>query len=292
MVDHIGRIYRPPSEARSFLLQVTVGCSHNRCAYCDMYRDKQFRPKPWATIEADIDEAARMGPRFRRVFLCDGDALILPTRKLLPILEAIATKLPWVERVGVYGDTRSAGRKSVEELSSLRAAGLGIVYHGMESGDDETLRRIDKGGTAAECITTADKLRQAGIVHSVMVLLGVGGRERSREHAEATAAVLSRMDPPFVGTLTTTVVPGTPLAEAEARGEYVVPEKFELLHELREIVAGSEFSACRFSANHASNYLPITADLPEHKTELVALLDRVLEAKDERLLKPEGLRGL
>lgn len=292
MVDHVGRIYRPPSEARSFLLQVTVGCSHNRCAYCDMYRDKQFRPKPWATIEADIDEAARMGPRFRRVFLCDGDALILPTRKLLPILEAIATKLPWVERVGVYGDTRSAGRKSVEELESLRRAGLGIVYHGMESGDDETLRRIDKGGTAAECITTADKLRQAGIVHSVMVLLGVGGRERSREHAEATAAVLSRMDPPFVGTLTTTVVPGTPLAEAEARGEYVLPEKFGLLQELREIVAGSSFSACRFSANHASNYLPITANLPEHKAELVALLDRVLEAKDERLLKPEGLRGL
>lgn len=292
MVDHVGRIYRPPSEARSFLLQVTVGCSHNRCAYCDMYRDKQFRPKPWATIEADIDEAARMGPRFRRVFLCDGDALIMPTRKLLPILEAIATKLPWVERVGVYGDTRSAGRKSVEELESLRRAGLGIVYHGMESGDDETLRRIDKGGTAAECITTADKLRQAGIVHSVMVLLGVGGRERSREHAEATAAVLSRMDPPFVGTLTTTVVPGTPLAEAEARGEYVLPEKFGLLQELREIVAGSSFSACRFSANHASNYLPITANLPEHKAELVALLDRVLEAKDERLLKPEGLRGL
>lgn len=292
MVDYVGRIYRPPSEARSFLLQVTVGCSHNRCAYCDMYRDKQFRPKPWETIAADIDEAARMGPRFRRVFLCDGDALILPTRKLLPVLEAIGQKLPWVERVGVYGDTRSVGRKSVEELAALREAGLGIVYHGMESGDDETLRRIDKGGTAEECIATADKLRQAGITHSVMVLLGVGGQARSREHAQATAAVLSRMDPPFVGALTTTVVPGTPLAEVEARGEFVLPEKFTLLQELRDIVAGSEFSACRFSANHASNYLPITADLPKHKPELVALLDRVLAQRDERLLKPEALRGL
>jgi radical SAM superfamily enzyme YgiQ (UPF0313 family) len=292
MVDHVGRIFRPPSEARSFLLQVTVGCSHNRCAYCDMYRDKQFRPKEWETIAADIDEAARMGPRFRRVFLCDGDALILPTRKLLPVLEAIREKLPWVERVGVYGDTRSVGRKRVEELAELRAAGLGIVYHGMESGDDETLRRIDKGGTAAECIATAEKLRQAGIAHSVMVLLGVGGSDRSREHAKATAEVLSRMDPPFVGALTTTVVPGTPLADAEARGEFVLPEKFAMLQELRDIVAGSEFSACRFSANHASNYLPITADLPEHKPQLVDLLDRVLAARDERLLKPEALRGL
>lgn len=292
MVDYVGKIYRPPSEARSFLLQVTVGCSHNRCAYCDMYRDKQFRPKPWETIEADLDEAARMGPRFRRVFLCDGDALILPTRKLLPILEAIASKLPWVERVGVYGDTRSVGRKSVEELCALRKAGLGIVYHGMESGDDETLRRIDKGGTAAECIDTADKLRAAGIVHSVMVLLGIGGRDRSREHAEATAKVLTRMDPPFVGALTTTVVPGTPLAQAQAQGAFVLPEKFGMLQELRDIVAGSRFSACRFSANHASNYLPLTADLPEHQAELVGLLDRVLEARDERLLRPEGLRGL
>lgn len=292
MVDYVGRIYRPPSEARSFLLQVTVGCSHNRCAYCDMYRDKQFRPKPWETIAADIAEAARLGPRFRRVFLCDGDALILPTRKLLPVLHAIREQLPWVERVGVYGDTRSVGRKGVDELTALREAGLGIVYHGMESGDDETLRRIDKGGTAAECIATAAKLREAGIAHSVMVLLGVGGKDRSREHARATAEVLSRMDPPYVGALTTTVVPGTPLAAAEASGQFVLPDRFELLAELRDIVAGCELSACRFSANHASNYLPLTADLPTHKRELVGLLDRVLASRDEQLLKPEALRGL
>lgn len=292
MVDHIGRIFRPPSEARSFLLQVTVGCSHNRCAYCDMYRDKQFRPKPWDTVAADIDEAAGMGPRFRRVFLCDGDALILPTKKLLRILEAIREKLPWVERVGVYGDTRSVGRKSVEELTALKEAGLGIVYHGMESGDDETLVRIDKGGTAQQCIDTAQKLREAGIVHSVMVLLGIGGVDRSHEHATNTAAVLSEMDPPFVGTLTTTVVPGTPLAKMQQRGQFELPAKFELLRELRDIVAHSSFSACRFSANHASNYLPIRADLPHHKAPLVELLDRVLEDRDESRLKPEALRGL
>ncbi len=292
MVDYVGRIFRPPSEAPSFLLQVTVGCSHNRCAYCDMYRDKRFTAKPWDTIAADIEEAAAMGPRFRRVFLCDGDALILPTRKLLRVLEAVGQRLPWVERVGVYGDTRSVGRKSVEELTQLREAGLGIVYHGMESGDDTTLTNIDKGGTADECIQTADKLRAAGIVHSVMVLLGIGGTERTAEHPRATARVLSRMDPPYVGALTTTVVPGTPLWQQQERGEFTLPGKFELLTELRELVANVDFSACRFSANHASNYLPLRADLPAHKDELVAMLDQVLEVRDESLLKPEALRAL
>ena len=172
-MDYVGRIFRPPSEARSLLLQITVGCSHNRCAYCDMYRDKRFRPKDMAQIEADIEEAAAAGPQFHRMFLCDGDALILPTKKLLQILDLVQQKLPWIERVGTYGDTRSVGRKSPQELEELRAAGLGIVYHGMESGDDETLIFIDKGGTAAECIDTATKLRDAHIDR-----VGYEGRRR------------------------------------------------------------------------------------------------------------------
>ncbi len=156
MVDYVGRIFRPPSEAPSFLLQVTVGCSHNRCAYCDMYRDKQFRPKGWDTIEADIEEAAAVGPRFRRVFLCDGDALILPTRKLLRILEAIADRLPWVERVGVYGDTRSVGRKSVDELTALHDA---HVRDGEGRGREEGLR-VGRGGAAGA--THHAPLRRSG----------------------------------------------------------------------------------------------------------------------------------
>lgn len=291
-MDYIGRIYRPPSEARSLLLQVTIGCSHNRCAYCDMYRDKQFRPKDPTQVTRDIEEAAQAGPVFKRVFLCDGDALILPTRKLLAVLEQIRAHLPWVERVGVYGDTRSVGRKSVQELSALREAGLGIVYHGMESGDDETLVAIDKGGTRAQCIETAAKLRDAGITHSVMVLLGIGGVARSKQHAENTASALSQMDPPYVGTLTTTVVAGTPLAKAQAEGTFALPDKFTMLQELRTIVAQSDFSATRFSANHASNYLPIRADLPRDKDGVVAALDEVIARGDERMLKPEMLRGL
>lgn len=285
-------LFRPPSEAHSLLIQVTVGCSHNRCTYCDMYRSKTFRPKPWEIVQADLREAAAEGPRHRRAFLMDGDALILKTDKLLKILEGIREHTPWIERVGVYGDTRSVGRKSVEELTALREAGLGIVYHGMESGDAEVLEQIDKGGTPDECIATADKLRAAGILHSVMVLLGVGGRALSKQHAESTARILSRMDPPYVGALTTTVVPDTPLAVFEANGDFVLPDKWGVLEELRTIVAGVELSDARFSVNHASNYLPIRAQFPKDKPEVLELLDAVLETRDGRLLKPEGLRGL
>lgn len=291
-MDYVGRIFRPPSEAPSFLLQVTIGCSHNSCVYCDMYRDKTFRPKPFATIRADIEEAAQGGPRFRRVFLCDGDALILSTRKLLPILAEIRAKLPWVERIGTYGDTRSVGRKSAQELQELHDAGLGIVYHGMESGDDDVLERINKGGTRTQAIDSAHKLREAGIAHSVMVLLGIGGTDLSEQHARNTGRTLSEMDPPFVGALTTTVVPGTPLAQLEASGAFTLPGKFEMVRELREIVAASELSNCRFSANHASNYLPMRSTLPRDKPAVLEALDKVLEERNEGVLKPESLRAL
>ncbi len=291
-MDYIGRIFRPPSEARSLLLQVTVGCSHNRCAYCDMYRDKRFKVKPVERVMADIDEAARLGPAHDKLFLCDGDALILSTKRLLPILEAVGEKLPWIRRVGVYGDTRSVGNKSVAELKELADAGLGIVYHGFESGDDEVLKLIDKGGTRDECIETATKLREAGIDHSVMVLLGVGGERLSEQHATATASLLSSMDPAYAGALTTTIVPGTPLAEMGARGDFKLPGKFRMLEELRTIVAESEFTRCRFSSNHASNYLPLRSTLPDDKDEMLAVLDLVLARRDERILKPEHHRGL
>jgi radical SAM superfamily enzyme YgiQ (UPF0313 family) len=291
-MDYVGRIYRPPSEARSLLVQATIGCSHNGCTYCDMYSDKRFKPKALEQIEEDFLEAKRMGPVHSKAFLCDGDTLILPTKRLLTILEMARKHTPWIKRVGVYGDTRSVGRKSVEELRELKAAGLGIVYHGMESGDDEVLLAIDKGGTREEMIETARRLREAGIVHSVMVLLGVGGKKLSAQHARNTASVLTAMDPPFVGALTTTVVPGTKMHEAQLRGEFELPGKFRMIEELREIVAGSDFSDCRFSANHASNYVPIRSTLPQDKDALLEALDHILNDRDERRLKPESLRAL
>ena len=291
-MDYVGRIFRPPSEADSLLLQITVGCSHNRCSYCDMYRDKNFRAKPWPLVEADIKKASTSARQHRRIFLCDGDALILSTKKLVPILDAIRTHLPWIERVSSYGDTRSIKGKSVEQLRTLSEKGLTLMYHGVETGDDAVMDRIDKGGTYAECVSTAEKLRAANITHSVMVLLGIGGTDLSEQHATSTAKMLTEMDPRYVGALTTTVVEGTPLWQQQQRGDFALPSKFRMLTELRTIVAESRFSDCRFSANHASNYLPLRANLPEDRDKLVALLDTVIEKQDESWLKPERLRGL
>jgi radical SAM superfamily enzyme YgiQ (UPF0313 family) len=291
-MDYVGSIYRPPSEANSMLVQVTLGCSHNRCTYCAMYLEKRFSTKPWEVIEKDIREAASIGPRFRRVFLCDGDALILSTDRLQRILSAIRDELPWVERVSLYGDTRSVLKKSVDELRSLQELGLGMVYHGVESGDDDVLRAIRKGGTREEVIRTAARLREAGLDHSVIVMLGLGGIEGGEKHARATASLLSEIDPPYVGVLTTTVVPRTPLHEAVERGEFVLPSKFQMLRELLTIVENTKVSNCRFSSNHASNYLPVRCTMPRDQAEVVRVLREVVEAGDERMLRPEWSRGL
>jgi radical SAM superfamily enzyme YgiQ (UPF0313 family) len=274
------------------LLQVTVGCSHNRCTYCAMYDDPEqaFRVKPWETVAADIDAMA--GVPVRRVFLCDGDALILPTAQLERILRRLRERLPLLRRVGVYGDARSILRKSPPELARLREVGLGIVYHGAESGDDATLARVVKGSTADDAARAADLLRAAGIRHSVMVMLGLGGRERSAAHAAATAALLTRMDPPFVGALTTTVVPGTPLAREQAEGTFVLPDRWGMLEELRVLIRDSRLTRCRFHSNHASNHLPLSLNLPVDREDALARLDGVLDRRDPADLVPEHWRGL
>jgi len=291
-LDHVGRIFRPPSEAQSLLLQVTVGCSHNRCTYCAMYDDPQqaFRIKPWETVAADIDQLA--GQPLRRVFLCEGDALILPTEHLEKILLRLRERLPLLRRVGIYGDARSILRKTPAELERLREAGLGIVYHGAESGDDVTLARVVKGSTAADAVASAVLLREAGLRHSVMVMLGLGGADRSAEHAAATAELLTAMDPPFVGALTTTLVPGTPLHDEAARGAFVLPDNWGLLEELRVMIRDSRLTRCRFHSNHASNYLPLSLNLPADRESALARLDTTLARRDPDDLVPEHWRGL
>ncbi len=296
-MDHIGRIFRPPSEAESLLLQVSLGCSHNKCTYCAMYDDpaQKFRIKPIATVQTDIDEAAHYasaGLPIRRVFLCDGDALVLPTDHLAEILTSLRRKIPTVRRVGIYGDARSILRKSSAELIRLRELGLGIVYHGVESGDDQVLKCIVKGSTAAQSVASAQRLREAGIRHSVIVMLGIGGVERSSQHATATAAILTAMDPPFVGALTTTVVPNTPLAEQQQTGAFALPDQWGMLSELRTILADSQFTRCRFHANHASNYVPLSLNLPTDREQGLTALDRILQDRDEDDLRPEFMRGL
>ncbi|MBW1862516.1 MAG: B12-binding domain-containing radical SAM protein, partial [Deltaproteobacteria bacterium] len=204
-----GTCIRPPSEAYSILLQVTVGCSHNKCTFCGTYKDKRFRIKDDKIILSDILFASRHMGRQDRVFLMDGDALIIPEKRLMWILDRIKEHLPWVRRVGAYANSKSIKMKSLEELIELRENGLKILYLGVESGDDETLKKMRKGTSAQNLITMGKKVREAGIKLSVTVLLGIAGSERTLEHARATGRLLSAMDPNYVGALTVMLIPGT-----------------------------------------------------------------------------------
>ncbi len=296
-MDHIGQIFRPPSEGQSLLLQVTLGCSHNKCTYCAMYDDPQqnFKLKPFVTVARDIDEAAvyaARGLKVSRVFLCDGDALIMPTPKLAKILSYLREKIPTVRRVGIYGDARSILRKGPQDLAQLKDLGLGIVYHGAESGDDEVLSNIQKGSSAEEAILSAKLLKDAGIRHSVMVMLGIGGTARSISHAEKTAQLLSQMDPTYVGALTTTIIPGTPLHEEQTKGMFTLPDPWQMLQELYILIGQSRFTRCRFHSNHASNYLPLSLNLPADREKALAQLEKVLSDRNQNDLRPEYWRGL
>jgi len=285
-----GNIIRPPSEGNSILLQVTVGCSRNKCTFCGTYLGERFKIKSEEIIMADIEFAADHCRRQRRVFLCDGDALIIPQKRLVGILTAIRKKLPWVTRVGAYANAKSLGMKSPAELEVLRSHGLGILYMGLETGDDVTLKEINKGATAETMIRMGKKARAAGFKLSVTVLLGIAGRDRSLIHATETGRVLSAIDPEYVGALSLMLIPGTPLYQDNENGAFALIDPDETLVELREMIAATHLSRGLFHANHASNYLPIQARLPRDKAATLALIDNALAGKVA--LKPEYLRAL
>ena len=264
-----GNIIRPPSEADSILLQVTVGCSHNKCTFCGTYTGERFKIKSNDIIMEDLAFAARYCQRQRRVFLCDGDALIIPQKRLLALLSEIKRQLPWVTRVGVYANTKSLNMKTPEELARLRAEGIGIAYMGLETGDDVTLKKIKKGADAAKMIAMGRKARAAGIKLSITVLLGIAGRERSQVHAAETGRVLSAIDPEYVGALSLMLIPGTPLHDDYKKGAFQLISPLEMLRELRTMIAETHLSRGLFHANHASNYLPIRA-IPVSYTHLRA----------------------
>ena len=285
-----GYCIRPPSEAGSILLQVTVGCSHNRCAFCGTYRNKRFRIKEERIILSDILYAARRMRQTDRLFLMDGDALIIPQPRLVWILERIREHLPWVKRVGVYANAKSIRRKSVEYLRRLRENGLGILYYGVETGDDEIRAAIQKGSTAAVCIEMGRRIKEAGILLSATVLLGIGGRGQSLRHSRATGRLLSAMDPDYVGALTVMLIPGTPLYRDDESGAFELPDEAGLLRELREMIAHTDLSGGYFFSNHASNYLPVKAKLPDGKQKALDWIDAAL--RGEVGLKPEWMRAL
>lgn len=285
-----GYCIRPPSEADSILLQVTVGCSHNRCTFCGSYRGKRFRIKEEEIISHDIRWAGRHLASQDRLFLMDGDALIIPQQRLLAILEEIRRHLPNVKRVGAYANVKSIRKKSLAELRELRDLNLGILYLGVETGDDEIRRAVNKGSSAAECLEMGRRVKEAGILLSVTVLLGIAGRELSLRHARATGELLTAMDPDYVGALTVMLIPGTPLYERYVSGDFVLPDELGLLRELREMIASTDLSRGYFFANHASNYLPVKAKYPGGKEKALALIDAAL--RGEVALKPEWLRAL
>ena len=289
-MDYQGIIIRPPSEANSIILQVTVGCSHNKCTFCGTYKGVRFRIKPESVVEKDIEFAARYCRRQRRLFLTDGDALILPQKRLHKLLKTIRKRLPWVTRVGVYGNAKSIQTKTLEDLVALREQGLGIVYLGLETGDDVTLKKIRKGVRADTIIKMGQRVIAAGIKLSVTVLLGLAGPERSDVHAEATGRALSAMDPDYVGALSLMLLPNTPLGRDFEEGRFRLVSPMEMLSELKTMIAHTDLSGGLFYANHASNYLPIKARLPRDKEAAVSLIDQALEG--DVPLKPEFMRAL
>lgn len=285
-----GKLYRPPSEARSYILQATIGCSHNLCTYCDMYRDKSFRVRDLGEVLEDLAVAGSTYSGVDKVFVADGDALAMDVPRWLSLLEGARAAFPGLRRVSCYATAQNVLEKSDGELRSLREAGLGLLYIGPESGDDVTLKRIVKGGTFDEHVEAARRAHAVGMEISVIVLLGAGGVDRTHEHARETARLVTEMDPEYLGALTLTVIPGTPLARMEDKGRFELPPIPGLLRELRTMVAEARPSGALFRTNHASSYLSLAGLLPRDSQRLTAAIDLALEG--ELPLRPEFLRGL
>jgi len=289
---YYGTVIRPPSEAASYLLQITYGCSHNKCTFCPTYLDKPFKVRPQHEVFEDIQEAQRLMPDTRRVFLCDGNAMVLNTEYLTTVLKALETAFPALQRVGIYANAHDILRKSIKELRTLVAHRLSIIYIGLESGSDKVLKNVCKGATAREIIQAVQKAQQAGFKVSVIALLGLGGTDLWKEHAVSTGRAISEMNPRYFSLLTLMLVPGTILYEQQQKGDFILPDPLAMLKEMRVIIEHTEMKrGCIFRSNHASNYLPLAGTLPKDKTRLLETIDLALKSGTQSL-RPEYLRGL
>ena len=285
-----GHIIRPPSEANAIILQVTTGCSHNRCTFCGAYREQKFRIKDDAVVDSDLDFAANYCTRQKTVFLADGDALVIPQQRLLDLFARIKEKLPWVRRISLYANCRDILNRSPEELAELKAAGLGRIYMGLESGHTKTLATIKKGATSAEMILAGRQVKEASIFLSVTCLLGIAGIRYSLQHAADTAAVLNKIQPSQIAVLTLMLLDNTELGQTAAAGSFQLPDKLGLFQELRTLIVRLKVPRCQFQANHASNYFTLDGRLPRDKDNFLATIDEAIAGTLD--LKPETLRGL
>ena len=270
MLHYSGAVYRPPSEAHSLIIQVTVGCSHNKCAFCNMYKAKQFAITPEEQVLSDLRWAREQYAHVERFFLADGDALILPTERLLGILRTIRELFPECRRISTYASPKSILKKTPEELSALRAAGLEFAYLGLESGNDALLEKISKGVTAAQQIEAGQKLKSAGFTLSVTAINGLAGSNGDwQAHAKDTAAAMNAMRPDFIALLTLRIYTGTPMAEWIERGELVMPTPMELIRESKLFLEHIDCPGAVFRSNHASNYLALAGTLNEDRARLI-----------------------
>lgn len=303
-------IIRPPSEAGSYFLPFTSGCSHNSCGFCNFY-GCQLQIRNLSDIKKEIDAVAAFTHQGlqtvdqpsivyyisnewdgRRIFLQDGDALVYPYEELVAGLQYLNFKMPQIERIASYTTTQDILRLSVDKLKTLHDLKLGILYLGVESGDDAILKQINKGVTSQQIIEAGRMIKAAGILSSVTVLLGLGGPTRSKEHALAAANILTALDPDYAGALTLTLIPGTPMHQAFQKGEFQLISPMQSLQELQWIIQNSQFTHCFFSSMHASNYLSLRGTLPDDKEKMLHQLDFVLRSADKSLLRPEYMRGL
>ncbi len=287
---YVGSVYRPPSEARSLIVQVTYGCSHNTCAFCSMYKEKRFAVRPLDEVLEDFHAARRLYPRVERVFLADGDALVRRAAELETILKTVRELFPECTRVTCYASPDSIRIRTEEELRALRAAGLSMVYMGLESGCDAVLEKMRKGHDAAFIVEMGRKVRRCGIALSVTAITGLGGPELLERHAADTAAAFSAMNPEYIGMLTLMVEPGTPLYDWVRDGTFRLLTPAEDLRETRLLVERLDSPGSVFRMNHASNYLALRGTLNRDRDAMLAQLDRA--AADLSLLRPEEWRGL
>ena len=285
-----GMIYRPPSEAYSLILQVTAGCAHNKCTFCGMYKDKQFHLKSLQTIEEDLQEARHFyGSRVDRIFLADGDALVLSTEKLMKILTLCRKYFPDVKRIASYGRAGDILRKTDRDLAVLREMGLGIVYLGAESGSETILKHIRKNVTTEELIQAAWKLETARIASSVTLISGLGGQEFLEEHALKSADLISVMKPDYLGFLTLMLEPGTPMKEEVASGQMKLLTPPQVVEEMELFLQHVDSDGTVFRSNHASNYISLRGTLNK---DIPLMLSQLRRAKENDIIRTEKMRRL